>query len=123
MLSQCEVMGFIPTRDAEKARGFYVDKLGFQVVYEDGFAVEILSGLTHIRLTKMGEFKPEGHTILGWRVREIEAEVRELSSQGVEFQRYPGLEQDELGIWSSPSGAKVAWFCDPDGNVLSVSQH
>lgn len=123
MLIQCEVMGFIPTRDAARARAFYQDTLGFQVNYEDQFAVELLCGATYVRLTKMDDFKPEPHTILGWRVKEIEAEVRELTARGVQFQRYPGLEQDELGIWSSPSGAKVAWFTDPDGNVLSVSQH
>jgi len=76
-----------------------------------------------IRLAKAGDFKPAGFTVLGWQVPAIEAAVSDLEAKGVRFEKFPGLEQDERGIWAAPGGAKVAWFKDPDGNILSVSQH
>jgi catechol 2,3-dioxygenase-like lactoylglutathione lyase family enzyme len=123
MLSQSEVMGFIPTKDAEQARAFYEGTLGLRFVSDDAFALVVESGPTVIRIAKVKEFTPAPFTILGWRVQNIEDEIRDLSARGVSFERFPGLPQDALGIWASPIGAKVAWFKDTDGNVLSVSQH
>jgi catechol 2,3-dioxygenase-like lactoylglutathione lyase family enzyme len=123
MLSQNEVMAFIPTKNAVEARTFYEGKLGLRFVSDDDFALVVESGKTVIRITKVGQFTPERFTILGWRVLNIEEEVRELSARGVSLQRFPGMEQDDLGIWNAPGGTKVAWFQDPDGNVLSLSQH
>jgi catechol 2,3-dioxygenase-like lactoylglutathione lyase family enzyme len=80
------------------------------------------NGVT-IRLAKAGNFTPAGFTVLGWQVAAIEAAVSELEKKGVRFEHFPGLPQDERGIWHTPSGDKVAWFKDPDGNILSVSQH
>ena len=123
MLSQSEVMGFIPTKDSVKARAFYVDQLELRFISDDDFALVVQSREIFIRITKVNEFTPAPFTILGWRVQNIEEEVRALTSRGVPFQRFPGLDQNDLGIWASPGGTKVAWFKDPDGNVLSVSQH
>jgi hypothetical protein len=74
-------------------------------------------------VVKLKEFTPAQFTILGWEVPDAQQAVSELQSRGVTFERYPWAQQDELGVWSAPGGAKVAWFKDPDGNVLSVSQH
>ena len=71
----------------------------------------------------MKEFTPHPFTLLGWEVTGIEKEVAALAEAGVVFERYGFFEQDALGIWTAPNGDKVAWFKDPDGNTLSVSQH
>ncbi|MGC2164094.1 MAG: VOC family protein [Silvibacterium sp.] len=123
MLSESEVMGFIPTKDAAQARAFYEGKLGLRFISDDDFALVVESRGTFIRISKVKEFAVAPFTILGWRVQNIEDEVKNLSARGVSFQRFPGLPQNDLGIWASPTGARIAWFQDPDGNVLSLSQH
>ena len=123
MLTANKVIGFVPTQDSAKAREFYEGKLGFQFVSDDPFALVMRSGETMIRVSKAKDFTPAPYTILGWEVKDIEAVVRWLTSRGVVFEKYPFVQDQELGIWNAPSGDKVAWFKDPDGNVLSVSQH
>jgi catechol 2,3-dioxygenase-like lactoylglutathione lyase family enzyme len=123
MISEGEVMGFVPTTDAVRARGFYEDVLGLRVVSDDPFALVVESHGTFIRITKLNELMPAPYTILGWQVRDIEEEVQTLHARGVTFTRYPGLAQTDLGVWTAPGGSKIAWFHDPDGNVLSLSQH
>lgn len=123
MLSESEIMGFIPTKDGAKARSFYVDNLGLRFISDDRFALVVESHGTIIRISKVENFTPFPFTILGWRVSNIEEEVRSLTSRGVSFQRFSGFDQNELGIWTSPDGTKVAWFKDPDANLLSLSQH
>ena len=123
MLSEGDVMGFIPTKDAAPARAFYEGVLGLRFISDDQFALVVESRQTVIRITKVSEFTPAPFTILGWRVQNIEEEVRILGAKGVSFQRYPGMTQNDLGIWTSPTRARIAWFRDPDGNVLSLSQH
>jgi catechol 2,3-dioxygenase-like lactoylglutathione lyase family enzyme len=123
MLAANKVIGFVPTQDSAKAREFYEGKLGFQFVSDDPFALVMRSGETMIRVSKAKDFTPAPYTILGWEVKDIEAVVRWLTSRGVAFEKYPFVLDQELGIWNAPSGDKVAWFKDPDGNVLSVSQH
>lgn len=123
MLAAGKVVGFVPTRDSVKARSFYEEKLGFQFVSDDMFALVMRAGDTMIRIAKTPDVTPAKYTVLGWEVRKIEEVVRWLQGRGVEFEKYPFVEDKELGIWNAPSGAKVAWFKDPDGNVLSVSQH
>lgn len=123
MLAANKVIGFVPTQDSAKAREFYEGKLGFQFVSDDPFALVMRSGETMIRVSKAKDFTPAPYTILGWEVKDIEAVVRWLTSRGVVFEKYPFVQDQELGIWNAPSGDKVAWFKDPDGNVLSVSQH
>jgi catechol 2,3-dioxygenase-like lactoylglutathione lyase family enzyme len=123
MISEGEVMGFIPTTDATRARSFYEDVLGLRFVSDDPFALVFKSLGTYIRIAKLKEFTPAPYTILGWRVGDIEAETQALHIRGVTFRQYPPLEQNELGVWTAPGGTKIAWFLDPDGNVLSLSQH
>jgi catechol 2,3-dioxygenase-like lactoylglutathione lyase family enzyme len=124
MLAQAELLAFIPTVDADVSRRFYVDTLGLTFVSDDQFAITIRTGKTDIRISRMDAFSPSSHTILGWKVTDIAATVQQFTAAGVTFELYPFLEQDANGVWSSPDGAaKVAWFKDPDGNVLSISQH
>ncbi|HWZ53397.1 MAG TPA: VOC family protein [Candidatus Acidoferrales bacterium] len=123
MLAANKVIGFVPTQDSAKAREFYEGKLGFQFVSDDPFALVMRSGETMIRVSKAKDFTPAPYTILGWEVKDIEAVVRWLTSRGVAFEKYPFVQDQDLGIWTAPSGDRVAWFKDPDGNVLSVSQH
>jgi catechol 2,3-dioxygenase-like lactoylglutathione lyase family enzyme len=122
MLGAINIVAFVPTRDAEKAKAFYVDLLGLRFVKDDGFALVLDANGIMIRMAK-AEFTPAPFTILGWQVTEIEKMVAGLQAKGVHFERFGFFEQDALGIWTAPTGDKVAWFKDPDGNVLSVSQH
>jgi catechol 2,3-dioxygenase-like lactoylglutathione lyase family enzyme len=123
MLAASKLIGFVPTRDAPKARAFYEDKLGFQFVSDDPFALVMKAGETAIRIAKAKDFTPAPYTVMGWEVSDIEAVVKWLTQRGVAFEKYPFVQDRELGIWTTPGGDKVAWFKDPDGNVLSVSQH
>jgi len=122
MTPDSKLIGFIPTRDADSALSFYRDVLGLRFVSDDNFAIVMDSNGNTVRLVRIEEFTPASYTILGWQVEDIETTVKALSAQGLAFQRYSFLEQSEGGIWTSPSGAKIAWFHDPDGNTLSFSQ-
>jgi len=126
MLDQKKLVAFIPSGDPKKAKSFFVDVLGLRLVSEDSFAVVLDSGGIAVRLVDVSSvknFRPATFTILGWNVDDIQHTVRGLRERGATFERYPGMSQDDLGVWTSPSDAKVAWFKDPDGNVLSVSEH
>jgi len=126
MLNKAELIAFVPTRDPQKARRFYEQTLGLELVSEDPFAVVIRANGVMIRIVNVSsvkEFQPFPFTILGWQVPDVENKVRELKTNGVTFERFAAMEQDDLGIWQSPSGARVAWFKDLDGNVLSVTEH
>jgi catechol 2,3-dioxygenase-like lactoylglutathione lyase family enzyme len=121
-----KMVGFVTTTNADAAKAFYSDKLGFPVTHDDDFAVVFDANGTMIRAAKAhGAFTPAQGTILGWQVDDIDAAVRELTSRGVAFEQFnlPFMKQDANGIWTAPGGDRVAWFKDPDGNVLSVSQH
>jgi catechol 2,3-dioxygenase-like lactoylglutathione lyase family enzyme len=123
MLGSNDIVAFVPTRDPAKARSFYEGVLGLRFVKDDGFAMVLDANGIMIRVAKAPEFKPAPFTILGWQVSEIEKVVTGLHEKGVHFAIFGFLQQDKLGIWTAPSGDKVAWFKDTDGNVLSVSQH
>jgi catechol 2,3-dioxygenase-like lactoylglutathione lyase family enzyme len=123
MLGSKDIVAFIPTRDAAKAKQFYQQTLGLLMVSEDQFAVVFDANGIMLRVTPAPEFNPHPFTVLGWQVSGIEKVVSALQEKGVVFEKYGFLKQDDLGIWSAPGGAKVAWFKDPDGNLLSVSQH
>ena len=123
MLAHSSIIAFIPTKDAARARHFYEDILGLRFVSDDSFAIVMDANGTMVRIVRVGEFSPAPFTILGWQVEDIHAKVAELSSKGVQFNRYPWFEQSADGVWTAPGGAKVAWFPDPDGNTLSLSQH
>jgi catechol 2,3-dioxygenase-like lactoylglutathione lyase family enzyme len=124
MLGSTKIVAFVPTRDAGKARTFYEGVLGLRFVSDDGFALVFDANGIMVRVAKVPPpFTPAQFTILGWQVTEIEKVVAGLQGKGVQFERYGFLQQDKLGIWTTPTGEKVAWFKDPDGNILSVSQH
>jgi len=121
-ISDHTVVAFVPTKNYEQARAFYVDKLGLEFLSEDSFAMVLRSGAVMIRVVKV-QFTPVPFTILGWNVNDIRGAVQDLAGKGVAFERFPFFDQDDLAIWTSPDGSKVAWFKDPDGNTLSISKH
>lgn len=123
MLASGKIVGFVPTRDYDKARAFYEGKLGFEFVSADQYALVMSVGGHKIRIARVQNFTPAQGTILGWEVEDIETVVTWLRERGVTLEKYPFVQDRELGIWTAPTGDKVAWFKDPDGNILSVSQH
>jgi catechol 2,3-dioxygenase-like lactoylglutathione lyase family enzyme len=123
MLGTTNIMAFVPITDVGKAREFYEGVLGLRFLKDDGFAMVLDANGIMVRAAKMKEVKPVQYAVLGWEVKDIEAMVRGLREKGVKFEIFGFFKQDELGIWTAPSGDKVAWFKDPDGNTLSVSEH
>jgi len=122
MLGSTKIMAFVPTADPHRARTFYEHTLGLRFISEDQFAVVFDADGVMLRVTMVPEFKPRSFTILGWQVDDIEGAISALLESGVAFEHYGFPGQSERGIWDSPSGARVAWFKDPDGNVLSLTQ-
>lgn len=122
MLRNDNPISFIATVNPAEALTFYRDKLGLQLIADEPFALVFDLNGHMLRIAKAHALNPAKHTVFGWDVSDIEARIRELAAQGIAFQRFPGMAQDALGIWVSPSGAKVAWFKDPDGNNLSLTQ-
>lgn len=123
MLDSAKMVGFVPTKDYDKARAFYAGKLGFEFISLDQFALVVQVGGHKIRIAKMPNFTPLQGTILGWEVDDIQAVVKWLKDRGVSTEKYSFVQDQVLGIWTTPNGDKVAWFKDPDGNILSVGQH
>ena len=123
MLSDSPLITFIPSKDPTRARAFYQDTLGLRFISEDDFAVVMDAAGTMLRIVRVGDFTPFPFTILGWQVEDINRTVSAMTAKGIAFSRYPFLQQDDAGVWTAPGGAKVAWFLDPDGNTLSISQH
>ena len=117
-----KLIAFVGTCEPAKAKRFYRDTLGLNLVSEDQFALAFDAGGTMLRVTTVGKVATPGYTVLGWEVPDIEQRATALRNAGVVFERYSGMEQDELGIWNAPSGARVAWFKDPDGNTLSLTE-
>jgi catechol 2,3-dioxygenase-like lactoylglutathione lyase family enzyme len=123
MLASGKMVGFIPTKDYDKARAFYEGRLGFEFVSLDQFALVMNVGGHMIRIAKVPNFAPLQGTILGWQVENIESVATWLRDHGVPPEKYSFAQDQNLGIWTTPDGSKVAWFKDPDGNILSISQH
>ncbi|HEY5437521.1 MAG TPA: VOC family protein [Acidimicrobiales bacterium] len=123
MLGDAEFVGFITVRDLDVARTFYEETLGLHFITQMSAALLFDANGVRLRVTKIDELSPQPFTVAGWSVRDIEAMVDALLAKGVTFRRYEGLDQDERGIWMTPAGGKVAWFNDPDGNLLSLSFH
>ncbi len=122
MLTHSDPVSFVATLDAAVSRIFYESTLGLKLVSDEQFALVFDLDGHLLRVAKVDVFEPAVHTVLGWNVVDIAHTVKELLARGVVFEKYGGLCQDEFGIWDSPSGAKVAWFKDPDGNSLSLTQ-
>jgi catechol 2,3-dioxygenase-like lactoylglutathione lyase family enzyme len=122
MLAAHPIMAFVATTRPEQARAFYQGVLGLPLVEDTPFALVFQAGGTSLRVQKAGPFQPHPFTALGWQVPDIARAVEELTGRGVSFTRYDVIPQDELGVWTTPDGARVAWFKDPDGNTLSLTQ-
>jgi catechol 2,3-dioxygenase-like lactoylglutathione lyase family enzyme len=123
LLDSVPIMAFNATTDAERAKAFYRDQLGLKLVEENGFALVFDAAGTMLRVQRVKEIRQAQYTTLGWQVPDIAAKVEELEKAGVKFEHYGFPGQDEKGIWTPPgSTAKVAWFKDPDGNILSLTQ-
>ena len=124
ILGGSELIAFAPTTDPVKARAFYEVVLGLRLVADEKpFALVFDANGTMLRVTTVHEHLPAPFTVLGWRVANIESTVERLAAAGVTFQRYPGMnDADPHSIWNAPGGAHIAWFKDPDGNVLSLTQ-
>jgi len=122
MLSECEMMAFTQTTQPEKAKVFYGDVLGLKFLADSPLALDFLAGTTTLKIQKVRSFTPVPFTSLGWKVPDVGATVQRLLAKGIACERYKGMNQDEHGIWLAPSGAKVCWFKDPDGNVLSLTE-
>ena len=121
MLPAAELVAFVPSSDLGRSRHFYESVLGFTVTHADDFAVVLDANGIRVRITDVGPFTPQTFTILGWHVNDLQSTVAKLTAQGVTFLAVDGLTQDDLGIWTNPSGTTVAWFKDPDNNTLSVT--
>lgn len=122
MLNKAHLISFVATSDPKAARKFYENTLGLTFVSGDQFALVFEVSGTMLRVQKVDRVDPHGYTALGWEVPDINRAVSELGKRGVKFARYEGMDQDDQGIWKAPSGARIAWFQDPDGNLLSLTQ-
>ena len=123
MLEDKKLKAFIPTVDIEKAKDFYSNVLGLELISEDQYGMEFNTNGALLRITKVNKLTPHPFTVLGWDVDNLPFMIASLKKAGIEFERYNFLEQDDLGIWSAPGGVKVAWFKDPDGNLLSLTEY
>ena len=123
MLSTWKTTAFVGVRDAERARAFYGGTLGLRLLDDTPFALVYDANGVTLRVSLVPKLTPAGFTVLGWQVPDMDEAVRTLTAAGVELRRYDGMPQDERGVWTAPDGTLVAWFEDPEHNILSVSQH
>ena len=122
MLTTSTVIAFAPSTDLARSRSFYEDVLGLTVADQSEYACVFDANGTMLRVTAVSEVAHPGYTVLGWQVSDISHTVAHLESRGVLFARYDGMDQDAHGVWTTPGGDQIAWFNDPDGNVLSLTQ-
>ena len=122
VLGTARLVAFAASTDLERSRAFYGTALGLAELDANPLAVVFDAGGTQLRVTRVDQLAAAPYTVLGWLVADIGDAIRRLVSSGVTFRRFDGMEQDDLGVWTTPGGDKVAWFCDPDGNVLSVTE-
>jgi catechol 2,3-dioxygenase-like lactoylglutathione lyase family enzyme len=121
MLTNQRLKAFVSTTQPDKARLFYINMLGLKLLSEDHFGLECESNGAHLRITIVEKLTTQPFTVLGWDTTDIVSTVKRLALKGIKFEKFSFIEQDELGIWTAPGGTKVAWFKDPDGNLLSLS--
>ena len=122
MVFSPKLIAFLATLDSARARTFYESVLGLEFILEDDFAIVFNAGGVELRIQKVSALTPQPHTQLGWSVASLDEVVTALRERGASFEIYSFLDQDQNGIWISPSGAKIAWLKDPDGNLLSVTE-
>ena len=126
LLSDSPAIGFLPTRNPEAARTFFEHTLGLRFESDDNFALVFRLGPapgTMLRVVRAPAYTPLPFTLFGWEVADLEQTVDQLTARGLAFERFGHFEQDDRAIWHAPGGVKIAWFKDPDGNLLSLSQH
>jgi predicted enzyme related to lactoylglutathione lyase len=122
MLADKKLKAFVPTTMPDKAKTFYQELLGLELLAEDEYALEFNANGVLLRVITVPVLKPQEFTILGWNVSDISSMIRSMNNKGVYCEKYHFLIQNDLGIWTSPGGSRVAWFKDPDGNVLSLKE-
>jgi predicted enzyme related to lactoylglutathione lyase len=122
MLSQSKIIGFAATANPAEAMKFYGEVLGLELMEDGPYALVYVANGSSIRVQKVESVAASSYTVLGWAVEDISSTVQYLSGRGVRFERYSWLRQDAAGIWCTPDGSLVAWFKDPDGNTLSLTQ-
>jgi catechol 2,3-dioxygenase-like lactoylglutathione lyase family enzyme len=122
MLGSCEVIAFVATAQPAKAKEFYENILGLRLVADEPFALVFDANGTMLRIAKVQMVTPARHTVFGWKVPDVRQAITDLRAKGITFEQYEGLPQDDMGICSFPGGSEVAWFRDPDGNKLSLTQ-
>jgi catechol 2,3-dioxygenase-like lactoylglutathione lyase family enzyme len=121
MLTNNRIKAFVSTTEPLKARQFYENKLGLKLLSEDKYGIEFEANGALLRISIVEKLAPQPFTVLGWDTTDIVSTIKILGKKGILFERYPFIDQDESGIWTAPGGTRVAWFKDPDGNLLSVS--
>lgn len=122
MLSSPIFTAFLPTVKPDDSKKFYAETLGLKLISEDNYALVFQQNETLLRITVVTEFTPHPFTVFGFKINGIVSQVKTLRENGVVFERYSHFDQDENGIWTAPSLAKIAWFKDPDGNLLSLTE-
>jgi catechol 2,3-dioxygenase-like lactoylglutathione lyase family enzyme len=122
MLGAHKLIAFVTTADPARSKAFYEETLGLRLVADDPYALVYDANGIALRIQKVPEVAPRARTVLGWQVDDIASVIRGLVARGVTFERYSFMDQDDLGVWHTPDGGKVAWFKDPDGNVLSLTE-
>lgn len=122
MLNSAKVIAFVATTNAESAKAFYESVLGLTLVSDEPFSLVFDAQGIMLRISKVQSISPAPYTVLGWEVDDIRTSIEGLASRGVVFERFEGFSQNELGIFTFPEGTQVAWFKDPDGNLLSLTQ-
>jgi catechol 2,3-dioxygenase-like lactoylglutathione lyase family enzyme len=122
MLANDRHVCFIPAADLDRAQAFY-ERIGLDFLHDDGFARVFRLGETTLRLSPVESLAPQPFTVLGWVVADIADAIGRLRHLGVEPERFGFVPQDDSGVWVTPSGARVAWFKDSEGNLLSLTQH
>ena len=121
MLSKTRIKAFVSTTQPDKAKEFYEHKLGLRLLTEDSYGMEFEASGGLLRVTYVEKLTPQPFTVLGWEADDILSTVIKLKANGIICERYNFIVQDAIGIWTAPGGTRVAWFKDPDGNLLSIS--
>ena len=122
MLEASEAVAFLPSHDLGRSEQFFRGVLGLPLVTQSSFAYVFTCGGTTLRVTKVDTFRPQTFTVFGWTVTDLRSTVAKLRARGADFLRYEGLSQDDQDVWTTPNGDLVAWFHDPDLNVLSLTE-
>ena len=121
-LDRADLVAFLPTTDLDRAGAFFGDLIGLLLIDEDDYAVTFDANGTPLRVVAVHDLHPPHYTAVGWLVDDIGATIDALAARGLTFERFDDMGQDERGVWTAPGGDLVAWFKDPDGTTLSLTQ-